>query len=158
MRCLCDDAAEGIAKKRAAPELQAVALRAIAADVAELVPNPVHHPDEHAVRNGVRALDGPPGVLLRFPIFSFFVRMPTNGRWVKQNVGSLKSRQARALRIPLVPADQRSHATELRIERLEPKIAGSEVIFFVIQGIVRDVHLAVEALNLPLRSDYCRRV
>ena len=44
-----------------------------------------------------------------------------------------------------IPADQRAYAAKLCIHCLKAKIAGREVILFVIEWIVRNVHLAVDA-------------
>src|SRR5690349_11911526 len=90
VRSLRNDAAERIAQEGAAPELQALTLGAISANIAELMSHTVHHADEHAVSNGMGTLDRPPGVMLGLAEFSFLVRMPADGRWIEKNVCALE--------------------------------------------------------------------
>src|SRR5947207_8491979 len=84
-----------------------------------------------------------PCIVLRLPILFFLVGMPANRGRIKEYLRSLKRRETRALRIPLVPADQRSNLPDLRIESFEAQIAWSEVILLVIKRIIRNVHLAI---------------
>ena len=65
VRGLGDHAAEGIGQERSAPEFEALARGGIAADVAGLVADAIDHGDVDAVGDGVGALDGLPGVVLR---------------------------------------------------------------------------------------------
>jgi hypothetical protein len=81
------------------------------------------------------------------PELGFLVGVPADGRGIKENISSLQGGQARAFGIPLVPADQRSHAAIFSIEGLEAEIARSEVKLLVIKRIVRNVHLAIEAFG-----------
>src|SRR5262249_32315178 len=76
----------------------------------------------------------------------------------KENVRSLQRRQAGALRIPLIPADQHTDAAEMGIERPETEVARGEVILLEIEGIVGDVHLAVEAAQTAIRVEDDRAV
>ncbi len=62
---LGDDAAEGIGDEGAAPELEARAVDCAAADVAVSWPTRLTDADVDAVGDGVGALDGEPGVVLR---------------------------------------------------------------------------------------------
>src|SRR5438477_3451204 len=105
---------------------------------------------EYAVSNRVRALDSAPRIVLSFAKLCFFVRMPAYGCGIKNNVRSLQRSQARAFGIPLVPADQSAHASILRIKGLKAEVAGSEIEFLVIQGIVRNVHLAIDAFQAAI--------
>src|SRR5579864_560788 len=150
VRRLNDDPSKGVAEKRSAPEFQALALGAIAADIAKLVANPVDHADKHAVGDGMGALNCPPCVMLHSSELSFLVRVPADSRGIKENICALQSGQTRAFRIPLVPADEGAHASILGIKGLEAKIARSEVEFLVIKRIVRDVHLTIEALGAAI--------
>src|SRR5580765_97507 len=144
MRCLNNDASKRVAEERAAPEFQAFALRAIAADVAELLAYPVDHADKNTVGDGMSALNRAPCIMLHCAEFGFFIRMPADGRRIEKNISALKSGESCAFRIPLVPADQRAHAAELCIEGLESKIARRKVKLLIIKRVVWNVHLAVE--------------
>src|SRR5262249_54703202 len=147
MRGLYDDSAKRIAEEGAAPEFQALALGAVTANVAEFMPDAVYRSDKHAVSNGVRPLNRAPGIVLRGSEFSLFIRMPADCGGIKENVCSLKGREPRAFGIPLVPANQRAHAAVVGIKGLETQIARREVKLFVIERIVRNMHLAVEAVD-----------
>src|SRR5208282_4440594 len=95
--------------------------------------------------DGVRALNGAPGVVLGHSELGLLRRMPADRRWIKQNRRALQCGQARTLRIPLVPADERAKLPGAGVERAEAEVAGSEVKLFVIKRVVGDVHLAVQA-------------
>src|SRR5207245_6149150 len=125
-------------------EFQTFALSAIAADVAKLVTHAINYGNKNAIGDSVGALDGAPCVVLHSSEFSFFVRVPADGSGIKEYVGALQSGQTRAFRIPLVPADESSHASILGIKGLEAEVAWSEVELLVIKRVVGDVHLAVE--------------
>src|SRR5580700_1400128 len=104
-----EDAAKWIGNEGMPPEFEA-------AFGSALEPDAIHSRDEHAVGDGVRALNRAPGVELRRAEFLFLRRMPANRRGIKNNVGAAEARQARAFRIPLVPAHQHADAAEFRIE------------------------------------------
>ena len=157
MRSFNDDPSKGIAKKRSAPEFQAFALGAIAADIAELMAHAVDHADKNAIGDGVCALDGAPGIVLRGAELGFFVRVPADCRRIKKDIRALQCGKAGAFGIPLVPADKSSHASVLGVKGLEAEIARSEVKLLVIKRIVRDVHLAIEALGAAIGVKTRRR-
>ena len=138
-------AAERIAEERGAPELQPISRGGFAADVAGFVSYAIYDRHVDAVGDGVGALNGSPRVVLGLAELGFLRGMPADGRGIKQNLGALQRGQARAFGIPLVPADQRAHATHRGIESAVAEIAGSEVILLVIQRVIGDVHLAIEA-------------
>src|SRR5438270_11831959 len=77
-------------------------------------------------------------------MFRLLTWMPPNGGRVEENVRSLEGGQTRGLRIPLVPADQDPDPAETRVEGPKAEVTGREVVFLEIEGIVRDVHLAVQ--------------
>ncbi len=150
VRSLNNDPSKGIAEKRSAPELQAFALSAIAANVAVLVADAIDHGDKNAIGDRMCALNGTPGVMLHGAELGFLVRMPADGGGIKENICALQRGQARAFGIPLVPADERSHAAILGVKCLEAEVAGREIELLVIKRIVRDVHLAIEALGAAI--------
>src|SRR5205814_1391290 len=101
----------------------------------------------------VCALDGTPGIVLRHTILLLFRGMPADRSGIKKDVRPLQRRKTRALWIPLVPADQCAHTSELSIESLEPEVSGGEIVLLVIERIVRYVHFAVDAFDGSIRVD-----
>src|SRR5262249_50371910 len=83
--------------------------------------------------------------MLRDAELGFFIRMPADGRRIEQYVRALQRRQARAFGIPLIPADQRAHAPMPGIKGPEAQIARRKVKLLVVERIIRNVHLAVDA-------------
>ena len=146
MRSLGDDAAKRVGDEGASPELESMIGRAFKADA-------VYRSHVDAVGDGVGALDGAPCVVLRLAEFGLLGGMPSDGGGVEQDAGAAHGRDARALRIPLVPANQRGHAARLRVEVAEAGVARSEVEFLEIKRIVRDVHLAVDAEQRAIGID-----
>ena len=110
----------------------------------------VHRGHIDAVGDGMRALDGPPCVVLRGAKLVFLRRVPADGRGIKQHLRALQRREPRAFGIPLIPADQRAHAAKRRVHGLKAKIARRKVILLVIERIVGDVHLAVDAGDVAI--------
>src|SRR5687768_13459318 len=96
--------------------------------------------------------------MLGLAVLCLFSGMPPDGRGVEQDLCSLQCGQPGTLRIPLVPADQDADTAELRVEGAKAEVAGSEVKLLVEQGIIRDVHLAIEAANLAVGVDDRSRV
>ena len=84
--------------------------------------------------------------------------MPADGCGVKQNICALQAGNARALRIPLVPAHQHSDPRVTRLEILKPEIARRKVIFFVIERIIGNVHFPVHPDQFTIRVQNRRRV
>ncbi len=122
------------------------------------MPNAVDHRDVNPIGNSMGALDGAPGIMLHLAVLRFFRRMPSNGRWIKEHMRSLQRGQARALGVPLVPANQRAYSPKFRIESLETEVPRSEIVLFVIQRIVGDMHLAIDAQQLAVSVNHGRGV
>src|SRR6202040_980675 len=101
--------------------------------------------DVDAVGDGVRALDGLPGVELRGAEFRFLVRMPAYAGGIENHLRATERGDAGAFGIPLVPADLHADLAVLSLEIGKTKIARGEVKFFVVERVVGDVHLAVFA-------------
>src|SRR5690349_1651781 len=78
VRSFHDDASKRIAEKRSTPEFQALAVRAIAADIAVLMADTIHNADKNTIRDGVSALDGPPCIMLGHAELGFFIGMPAD--------------------------------------------------------------------------------
>src|ERR1041385_6775718 len=143
MRGCREDPAEGIAQEGAAPKFQAVSWRGIAVHVAGLVSYTVYHSHVHTVGNGVSALNGAPGVMLRLAKLGFLGRMPPNGGGIEKYLCTLQCSQASAFGIPLVPANQRAHAADPGIEGPVAEIPGGEIVLLVVERVVGNVHLAI---------------
>ena len=118
---------------------------AVAAHIAVLVPDAVHAGHIDAVGDGVRALDGLPRIVLRRAELVFLCRVPADGGGIKQHLApcSAVSRApsgyhwSQQTSVPTRP--------NARIDGLESKIAGREVELLVVERIVGDVHLAIDA-------------
>ncbi len=135
----------GSATKERSPELDARA-----AAFRRLVPDAVDRGDVEPVGDRVAALHGDPGVALGRAVLGLLVRMPADGGGIEEDFGAGERRQACPLRIPLVPADERGDAPGARVERGEAQVARREIELLVVGRVVGDVHLAVEAEQLPV--------
>ena len=122
------------------------------------VADPVDGQHVDAVGDGMGALHGLPGVGLGLAELGLLGRVPADGGGIEEDLGPLKRRQAGGLGIPLVPADERAERGGLGGERLEAEVAGGEVELLVVERIVGDVHLAVEAEDRPVGVEDDRRV
>ena len=80
--------------------------------------------------------------------------MPADSGGIKQYMRPLHSGEACRFRIPLIPADELPQRAELRIKSFEAQIAGSEIIFFVIERVVGNMHLAVHSHLPPVRVEH----
>src|SRR5690348_15215529 len=78
--------AEGVAEKRTAPEFQASTGRTLAANVAGFVTHTVDYSDVNTISNGMRALDGAPGIVLCVPVLRLFRRVPADRSRIEQHV------------------------------------------------------------------------
>ena len=132
-----------------------------------LVADAVRRRDEHAVGDRVRALDRAPRVDLRRAELRLLGRMPADRRRIEENVGAEERRDARGLRIPLIPADQHADVGVARVPDAKAArllgdlagvdaivvrgVAGREIVLLVEQRIVGDVHLPIHA------EQRCRR-
>src|SRR5689334_15934227 len=113
----------------------------------------IYHADIDAVSDGMRALNGAPRVVLRSTELGLLRRVPADCRRIEEHGGPLQGGKARPFRIPLVPADQRPYSSELRIVSPEAQVARGEIELFVVQGIVRDMHFAVDTAQLAARIE-----
>src|ERR1700675_2380091 len=145
VRSFREHAPEWITEKRTSPEFEPFPRHRVAADVASFEAYAIHHANINSVRDGVRALNGAPSVMLRLAEFGLLRGMPSDSRRVKKNACSLQGGEARAFGIPLVPADERAESPGGGVEGFEAEVAGSEIKFLVVERIVGDVHLAVDA-------------
>src|SRR5438445_442605 len=70
--------------------------------------------------------------------------MPADRRRINDDLRAAERREPGRLGIPLVPTDQRADAPEFGGEYLPAEIAGREVVLLEIEGVVWDMHLAVD--------------
>ena len=169
VRGLGDDPAERVGDEGSAPELEAgigtdgkvsgladnfvggwrdTVDFAVEEDIAELAADAIDGADEDSVGDGVRALDGLPGVVLAIAEFGLFCGMPTDGGGIKEHFRAAQGGLASSFGIPLVPADQSAELPGAGVDRLEAEVAGREVKLLIIKGIVGYVHFAVDAGDL----------
>src|SRR5580698_2834018 len=159
MRCLGDHSPKRIAQERSAPEFEACARCGLATDVSSFKTYTIHSRHVDTVGNCVGALNGAPGVVLGCAELRFLGGMPADRSGIKQHVRSLQCGQTSALGIPLVPADERSHAANAGVKGTKAEVAWSEIELFIIKRIVGNVHLAVETENgAVLVESHCRVV
>src|SRR6266487_2826135 len=136
---LGEDFAGGAGHETLSPKLDARASRwALVADA-------IGDSDVAAIGHGVASLDELPRLVLVGAVCRFFTRMPADGSRVEKNLRPLQRRQPRALRIPLVPANQHADLAVAGLPRAETQITGREIKLLVVKRIVRDVHLPVRA-------------
>ncbi len=118
---LGEEPAERIGDERVAEELDALGARLV------LVADAVGRGDVDAVGDRVRALHRPPGVDLRGAPLVLLGRMPADRGRIEEHLRAEQARDARGLRIPLVPADQHADRRVARLPDLEAALAGSLV-------------------------------
>src|SRR5688572_16444637 len=111
--------------------------------VLTFVSHSVYGCNKNAVGDGVASLNCLPGRELRVSVLLFLGGVPADGSRIKEYLSAGEGGQARGLRIPLVPADQNSDSPVASVPGPESEVSRREVEFFVVERIVRDVHLAV---------------
>src|SRR5437868_13303528 len=104
----------------------------------------------HSIGNSMTALYGLPGIEL-LGIGSFVLGSgPADGGRIKEYLGPHQSRDTGSLGIPLVPADEYADAGIFCLEYLITQVAGSKIEFFVIGGIIGNMHFPVLAQVGPI--------
>ena len=91
------------------------------------------------------AHDRLPGLTLALLFLGGVVVGIADGSGVDEHIGPLKCHQTGCLGVPLVPADHHAQTAHAGVDRMETEVAGGEVEFLVVGGVVGDVHLAVDA-------------
>src|SRR4029453_4783819 len=114
--------------------------------------------DVAAIGDRVSTLNCLPRGMLRFSKFLFLARMPADCRWIKNNLRAMQGSQPRGFWIPLVPAHADTELAACCVPRLESKIARREIKFFVVQGIIGNMHFAIFTKQFSVRVDDCRGV
>ena len=142
--------AERISDERISPEFEARVSLFLIAFVADAVDNG----DISAVSDSVRALNRAPRIELCGAELGFFFWVPADAGGIKDNLRAAERGEARAFRVPLIPADLNADARVFRIEIRETQIAGREIKLFVIERIVWNVHFAIFAKVAAIGVDY----
>ena len=111
-----------------------------------------------AVGHRVAALDGHPGVTLAQAFVVAIARIPAYGGGIDEQVRTGQGHEARGFGIPLVPTDQHPELAHRGGDGGEAQVARREIELFVKAGIVRNVHLAVQARDAAVAFQHHRRV
>ncbi len=119
-----------------------------------LVANAIDRGNEDSVGDGVRALHGLPGGVLGFAKLGLFARVPPNRGWVEERLCAGESREPCCLGIPLVPADQGADGAVAGGDGLEAEIAWSEIKLLVVERVVGNMHLAIDAGDVVWRGGF----
>src|SRR5271157_439325 len=116
-----------------------------------LKPHAIHRRHINPVRHRMCPLNRPPRIQLRRAKLRLLVRMPSNARRIKNHLCSAHRRNPRTLRIPLVPADLHANPRILRIKIQKSQIPRRKIKLFVVQRIIRYMHLPVFPQVSPIR-------
>ena len=128
-----------------APEFDPVVVYRLALRVQNFFhPDAVRGTDPAAICDGVGALDGFPGVVLGVAELFFLGGVPADGGGIEEDFSSLQRRQSRGFGVPLVPADQHADLRVGGAPGAKTGVTRSEIEFFVIERIVRDMHFAID--------------
>ena len=79
--------------------------------------------------------------------------MPADGGRIKQDFGAPEGGQARRFGIPLIPAHADANVSALRFPALKTEISRCEIKFFIVTGIVGNMHFAILPENFASRVD-----
>src|SRR3990172_7767462 len=142
-----DDFAERSGDKRVTPELKL-----------PFAPDAVHRRDIDPVGDRMGALDQLPGLALVFRHLARLVEDPADGGRIEKYLRARQGRQSSGLGKPLVPANQPRDFCVPRLKSREAQVAGGEIEFFVVERVVRDMHLAILAGDGAVGVDYHRGV
>ena len=99
--------------------------------------------DVTAISHSMTALNSLPCCVLSSAEFSFFLREPTDGGRIKNDLGPSEGSESSGLGIPLIPANKDGDFTKLRVPDLVAEVAWSEIKFFFKPWVLRNVHLPV---------------
>src|SRR5690242_11292262 len=119
MRSLSNHPSERITQKRSTPELQASSRSRLSAHIAGFKTNPVYDRHIYPISDSVCTLNRAPRIVLGRAKFRLLGRVPTDGSRIEKDMRSLQSREPRSFGIPLIPAHQRAHASNLGIRSEE---------------------------------------
>ena len=89
-----------------------------------LVADAVDRADEDSVGDGMCPLNGLPGVVLGCAELGLLAGVPADGRGVEERLCTAEGGDARRLREPLIPADERADGARAGGDRAEAKSPG----------------------------------
>src|SRR5207245_9724956 len=121
-RGLAGNAPNWLAHEGAAPERETGLGGAFVTDT-------IDSSDVDPIGQRVTPLDELPGLILCGAEFSFFARVPADGRRIEEDIRTLQRREAGSLGIPLIPADQDAKAAVSTVEDSETEITRCKIIF-----------------------------
>ena len=114
--------------------------------------------NEDPVGDCVGTHHGLPGVQLAGSKRFLFFRLPSDRGGINQDLCSRQRRQPRGFGEPLIPTDADANLAQRSWNRLKAFVTGREVKFFVEEGVIRDVHLSVDAREAAVGIKHDRRV
>ena len=85
-------------------------------------------------------------------------RLTSDSGRIEQDFSTLNGHASCCFRKPLIPADADADGSETCFKDLESRIPGSEIEFFLIKMVVRDMSLAVNAKNGSVCINHGNRV
>ena len=81
-----------------------------------------------------------------------------NGRWIQKDFCAFDCHSSGSLRKPLVPADPNAHFSIGCVKYLKTGISRCEIKFFLIEMVIRDMGLSVNAQNRTVCIDHSNRI
>src|SRR5207249_10458274 len=99
------------------------------------------------------SLDCFPSRVLRLTKLFFFPGMPADCCRIKYNFRATQSSQSGRFRIPLVPTNTDTDFAMSSLPGLKSQIARGKIKFFVIERIIRDVHLSILTQKFSIGVD-----
>jgi len=149
-----DDLAVGAGDEALAPELDAVLAGEAAVGCGDFFDaDAVGGGDVAAVGDGVASLDQFPTFVLGVSEFFLFRRVPADGGRIEKDLCPGHGGESCGFGEPLVPADEHADRCPGGFEGAETGVAGGEIKLLVVERVVGDVHLAVDAHDLAVRAD-----
>ena len=86
-----------------------------------------------------------PCLALTCLLFGRVAALITDGGGIDEEFGAAKCHEARAFGVPLIPTYLHAETTYAGVDGFETEVAGGEVEFLVVGGVVGNVHLAIFA-------------
>src|SRR5215471_4991206 len=116
----------------------------LTANVSGFEADAIYHRYINSVRDRMRALNRPPGVVLSDTEFGLLSRMPTYRRRIKQYIRALQCGKPCAFGIPLIPADKGPQPAGTGVKRAKSEVAWCEIKLLVIERVIGNMHLPVK--------------
>src|SRR5262245_9681702 len=91
-------------------------------------------------------------------MFSLLGRVPSDGSRKKQDLSTAHGCEARPFGIPLIPTDEHPDIRKASFPSPKAQVTRGEIKFFIIQWVIRNMHLAVYAEQFSIRINNCSRI